>query len=75
MQWIWNTKNYTKNTEKACALTEVFFSSSSASTKAYSSECTASSVNCVTVSVTVVNVLATKWIDAYFIPFQFLKYE
>ena len=39
---------------------EVFFSSSSASTKAYSSECTASSVNCVTVSVTVVNVLATK---------------
>ena len=56
-------QNYTKSTESACALTkniEVFFSSSSASRKAYSSESTVSSVNCVTVSDTDVSVPARK---------------
>ena len=46
-------KNYTKSMGSVCALTknmEVSFSSSSASSKATSSESTASSVNCVTVS-------------------------
>ena len=58
--------NYTKSRESARALTknmEVFFSSSSASRKACSSESTASSVNCVTVSDTDVSVpvkLSTK---------------
>ena len=58
-----STEDYTKSTESACALTkdmEVSFSNSSASRKACSSESTASSVNCVTVSDTDVSVPARK---------------
>ena len=52
-------ENYTKSTKSACALTrnmEVFFSSKSASSEAYSNESTGSSINCVTVSDTNVSV-------------------
>ena len=56
-------ENYTKSMESLCALTknmEMSFSSSSAFSKASSSESTASCVNCVTVSDTDVSVPARK---------------
>ena len=55
------TENYTKSTESACALTKnMECLSVVVSSKASSSESTASSVNCVTVSDTDVSVPARK---------------